>query len=211
MYLSIYSDRETAQRSFPRRTKGPETWADSDSWSLPLFRGKSHVRPFPATNFNPQVILCSSEQCLEEGREWLLPSLLSHLPGKGGEQLSPPQPLTSHLPTTAEVRAQWAPVQGRSAHKSFQVWSARGAWQVTTLAGELGPPCCSLHLPPNPLSAWQPVHTSWKEKGCSSNMQQLRHVPVYPDLHSSTDQLCTEGDTQCPGGCLTAHWQSWKN
>lgn len=35
MYLSIYSDRETAQRYFPRRTKGPEMWAHSDSWSLP--------------------------------------------------------------------------------------------------------------------------------------------------------------------------------
>lgn len=69
------------------------------------FREKSHVRLFPATDFNPQVILCSSKQCLKEGREWLLPSLLSHLPGKGGEQLFPllcRQPLTSYLPTAVQ-------------------------------------------------------------------------------------------------------------
>lgn len=105
MYFSIYSDRETAQ-GLSKEDK--RTWNVSRLRLLipaSLLGKKSHVRLFPATDFNPQVILCSSKQCLKEGREWLLPSLLSHLPGKGGEQLFPllcRQPLTSYLPTAVQ-------------------------------------------------------------------------------------------------------------
>lgn len=218
MYLSIYSDRETAQRYFPRRTKGPEMWADSDSWSLLPFREKSHVRLFPTTDFNPQVILCSSEQCLEEGREWLLPSLLSHLPGKGGEQLSPllcKQPLTSYLPTAAQRSEPSGPLcRAEMPTEPLCVWYLRcvASHHLVRRAGSTTLPSC-VCLPTHFLhgNLCSPAGKQRDAHETFSSSDMSLSTLTYRAQQTSSEQRGLHSD---PVAALLqpshAHWQSWK-
>lgn len=172
-------------------------WAESHSWSLTPFKEKSHVRLFPAADFNPQVILCSSRQGAGggeettaaraavppawEGRWAAVPSAL----GAASDPLAPRN--------GAKVRLQQASAKGRNSTHRLHVCAAhptcspamgQDVWQVTTLVGEPGTPHCSQHLPQNMLAMWKPMHTSWKAKGCSWNIQRFRHATIYPDLPS---------------------------
>lgn len=183
MYLSIYSDREIAQRYFARRTKGPEMWADSDSWSLLPFKEKKPCKAFSCKRLQPpgHTLLIWA---VSGGGEGMTAAFIAVPPAWEGRWAAVPSAMqaASDLPPPhkgAEVRAQRAPVQGRNAH--------RASMCVVPRASPPGQQSWLHHicLPAHFLHG----RNSWEAKGCWWNTQQFRHVPAYPDLQSLTDQL----------------------